>query len=460
MLLFGEDKIKAVAYYRHSAEDKQENSVAIQREQVEKFAAKENILILEHFQDEGVSGLTANRPGFQTMFTKWIMSADAPDIDYILVYDASRFGRFQEMSEVWRWLGLCEARGIKLASVIRGLPNNQKSVVDSFIITLDFSMSGEFSKVLSDKVAYGSMKVAEQGYSAGGSAPYGYTRVLLSEQRERIGILQRGEHKVISNQRVTFEPAANNEPKVVQRIFCEFVAGHFPDDIAERLNDDGITSAKGKTWNKEKVIRILTNEVYMGTRVYNKTWKRLKAAKHRNNPPSEWVRCLNAHEALVDADTFHKTQERLYWLRPRSRNQSVRRLRVAQAYVTKYIEQLIAGFDDDQRFYIRRYLPVSFGATYTRNNEQRTCFYLAPQQKVYGAVLLCAIDTNDGTTAGLQAVYRIKGEEVGNRSFVIVSDSTPPAPIPHDELEGVLLSMVSNVVTHHMPRSEPAIITA
>lgn len=460
MLLFGEDKIKAVAYYRHSAEDKQENSVAIQREQVEKFAAKENIQILAHFQDEGISGLTANRPGFQAMFQEWVTLPTAPHIDYILVYDASRFGRFQEMSEVWRWLGLCEAHDIRLASVTRGLPSSQKSITDSFIITLDFSMSGEFSKVLSDKVAYGSMKVAEQGYSAGGSAPYGYTRVLLSEQRERISILQRGEHKVISNQRVAFEPATNNEPMIVRRIFSEFVTGYFPDDIAERLNDDGITSAKGKAWDKEKITRILTNEVYMGSRVYNKTWKRLKAAKHRNNPSSEWVRCLNAHEALIDTDTFHKTQERLYWLRPRSRNQTVRHLRIAQAYVTKYIEQLVADFGDDQKYYVRRHLPVSFGATYTRDGEQRTCFYIAPQQRVYGEVLLCAIDTSEGTTAGLQAVYRVRDEELDHRNFVIVSESTPLALIPHEELESVLLALVSKVVTYHMLEPRPAIIAA
>jgi DNA invertase Pin-like site-specific DNA recombinase len=59
---------KAVAYYRHSAEDKQENSVAIQREHAEKFAAKHNIEIIHEEADEGVSGLIANRPGFQTTF--------------------------------------------------------------------------------------------------------------------------------------------------------------------------------------------------------------------------------------------------------------------------------------------------------------------------------------------------------------------------------------------------------
>lgn len=453
MLLFGEDRVKAIAYYRHSAEDKQENSVEIQREQVEKFAIKENIQIIEHFQDEGISGITANRPGFQEMFSKWVTNPDAPAIDYIIVYDASRFGRFQKMSQVWKWLGLCEERGIKLATVERGLPKNDSSVVDSFILTLDFSMSGDFSKRLSDKVSYGSMKVAEQGYSAGGVAPYGYVRVLLNEQHERLGILQHGEHKVISNQRVAFEPATNDEPKTVRRIFHEFVVlRHFPDDIAEGLNNDGILTAKGRSWDKEKVIRILTNEAYMGTRVYNKTWKRLQAEKVQRNPSSQWVRCLNAHEPLVDVDTFHKAAERLYWLRPRSRNQNVRHIRAAQSYVSRYIEQVIADFDDDRKYYFRRFVPLSFGATYALEGEKRTCFYIAPRQTDYDELLLCAIDVSGNSSSSLQAVYKLRADELHNSNFVIISEKTKHTPLEHQELRDSVLDLVSKVVTRHIPQ--------
>ncbi len=54
---------KAIAYYRHSAEDKQENSVAIQRGHIERFALEYNIDVIHEEVDEGVSGLLANRPG-------------------------------------------------------------------------------------------------------------------------------------------------------------------------------------------------------------------------------------------------------------------------------------------------------------------------------------------------------------------------------------------------------------
>jgi DNA invertase Pin-like site-specific DNA recombinase len=84
---------RAVAYYRHSAEEKQENSVLIQREKVEKFAQEHGVEIIHYEADEGVSGLTSNRPAFNRLFTKWIENPDAPQFEYVFVLDVSRWGR-------------------------------------------------------------------------------------------------------------------------------------------------------------------------------------------------------------------------------------------------------------------------------------------------------------------------------------------------------------------------------
>ena len=50
---------RAVAYYRHSAQDRQENSIPIQREQVHQWAEKNGVEIIEEFEDAGKSGLNA-----------------------------------------------------------------------------------------------------------------------------------------------------------------------------------------------------------------------------------------------------------------------------------------------------------------------------------------------------------------------------------------------------------------
>lgn len=51
----------AVAYYRHSAQDRQENSIPIQQEQVRQFAEEHGIEIIEEFADSGDSGQIGER---------------------------------------------------------------------------------------------------------------------------------------------------------------------------------------------------------------------------------------------------------------------------------------------------------------------------------------------------------------------------------------------------------------
>jgi DNA invertase Pin-like site-specific DNA recombinase len=50
---------KAIAYYRHSAQDRQEYSIPIQREQVKNFAQEYGIEIIKDFPDYGKSGLSS-----------------------------------------------------------------------------------------------------------------------------------------------------------------------------------------------------------------------------------------------------------------------------------------------------------------------------------------------------------------------------------------------------------------
>ena len=55
---------RAIAYYRHSAQDRQENSIPIQQEQVREWAENNGVEIIKEFADAGKSGLTAEgRPG-------------------------------------------------------------------------------------------------------------------------------------------------------------------------------------------------------------------------------------------------------------------------------------------------------------------------------------------------------------------------------------------------------------
>jgi len=101
---------RAVAYYRHSAEDKQENSVALQRDFVEAFAAKHNVVIIHECIDDGRTGTNANRAGFQELLQQWVNNP-AAQFDYVFVLDVSRFGRFKNPNEAGAYVFQCCAHG-------------------------------------------------------------------------------------------------------------------------------------------------------------------------------------------------------------------------------------------------------------------------------------------------------------------------------------------------------------
>ena len=89
-------RVRAVAYYRHSAQDRQENSIPIQRDQVREWAEKNGVEIIHEFADAGKSGLNAEgRPAFTEMMEEWVKKRG--DFDYVLCLDVSRWGRFQDI---------------------------------------------------------------------------------------------------------------------------------------------------------------------------------------------------------------------------------------------------------------------------------------------------------------------------------------------------------------------------
>ena len=87
----GPAKVRAVAYYRHSAQDRQENSIPIQRDQVHEWAEQNGVEIIREFADHGRSGLTAeDRPAFTEMMDEWVKQKD--DFEYVLCLWTSAAG--------------------------------------------------------------------------------------------------------------------------------------------------------------------------------------------------------------------------------------------------------------------------------------------------------------------------------------------------------------------------------
>jgi len=297
----------AATYYRHSAEDKQEFSISVQREEIYKFAKKHHITIIKEFEDAGKSGLSAKRSGFEKLHE----FAQKEKFDYVLVFDVTRWGRFQDTDESAYYEVLMKREGKRVIYIDKGFINDEHPLVSSLIKSIDRYMAADYSKKLSEKVFLGSKKIASLGFSVGGTAPYGLRRLLLDANKKPVRILKDGERKSIDNERVTFTLGDEKEVTVIRRIF-ELFANEKQDKrtIANMLNKEGLRSSKGKLWDVKKIHDILRNENYAGTKVYNKTTKKLKSPS-RKNPRDQWVTCKNAFDPIIPQELFSRASEEL-----------------------------------------------------------------------------------------------------------------------------------------------------
>lgn len=422
MLISQQRLKKAVAYYRHSAEDKQENSTTIQREHTEKFAHEHAIEIIHEEVDEGKSGLLPNRPGFERLFANWIENPDAPHFDYVLVYDVSRWGRFQDQDQAAHLVFLCKKNGKEVVYVSRGFLDTTNQLISSLETSIQRYMAAEYSRQLSDKVFHGCVKVSEQGYSAGGIAAYGMARQLLDVRKEPIRLLKSGEHKQIANERVTFTPKNDETTEVVREIFYLFVKERrsIP-GIATEINRKGTLTAHQRLWDKSKIINILTNETYIGTRIYNKTWGRLKQKSHKN-PRSKWVITRNAFPATIDENIFFEAQERLYWMFPSNWRKGINTIKKVKKNIRNDILKWLSekGLPDLEAAGLINELPMIFSNQLEDGQISHCCFIIPESMRQYENVL--AISVNMDSKTMIENFFLLPTQYFTRTNFLILSN--------------------------------------
>lgn len=299
---------RGIAYYRHSAQDRQENSIPIQQDQVREWAREHGVEIIQEFADHGRSGLTSEgRPAFTDMMENWVKVRH--DFQYILCLDVSRWGRFQDIDLSAQFSAECKRANKQVIYTTIGKPREDDPLYPVYVQFERFR-AAQYSKELSDKVWRGCAKISEQGYWAGGPPPYGLQRMLLDEARKPLHPLEDGQRKSIQNQRVTLTATDSEEAHVVTRIFTDFVEKNLSEkQIAKALNGDGIMSPGGIGWSRASFRNVLGNEKYLGTIVYNRTTQKLKTPR-RPNPEEKWVRTPEAFDGLIESELFERAQSR------------------------------------------------------------------------------------------------------------------------------------------------------
>ena len=301
-----DEEIPAVAYVRMST-DHQKYSTENQLDVIRDYATARGLKILRVFEDSGRSGLRLDgREALQSLMAE--VATGQADFKAILVYDVSRWGRFQDADEGAYHEHVCSRAGIPVHYCGEQFENDG-SIGSNLLKTVKRVMAGEYSRELSVKVFAGQCRLVELGFRQGGPAGYGLRRVLIDEHGNTKGELSRGEQKSLQTDRVILVPGPEEEQQVVRRMYRMFVEEGRPErEIAETLNAEGHRTDLGRPWTRATIHQVLTNEKYIGNNVFNKVSFKLKQRRVAN-PREMWIRAEGAYPAIVDEALFLRARE-------------------------------------------------------------------------------------------------------------------------------------------------------
>jgi DNA invertase Pin-like site-specific DNA recombinase len=173
--------------------DYQRYSVQNQAATIAAYAQQKNFKIVRTYMDEARSGLRIKgRAGLIELIDD-VQSGNA-DFGHILVYDVSRWGRFQDIDESAYYEFICKQKRIKVAYCAE-LFDNDGSLVSSMMKHLKRAMAAEFSREFGVKVHAAQSRSVSLGFRSGGPLTFGLHRELVDENRQPKGELTKGQHK-------------------------------------------------------------------------------------------------------------------------------------------------------------------------------------------------------------------------------------------------------------------------
>ncbi len=139
--------IRAAEYIRMST-DKQVYSIDNQRSFLADYSKSNGIEIVKTYIDGGKSGLNIKGRDALQMLLADVLSGDA-EFDIVLVYDVSRWGRFQDTDESAHYEFICKRAGKKIIYAAEQF-SNDGSPMSTIVKNIKRVMAGEYSRELSD----------------------------------------------------------------------------------------------------------------------------------------------------------------------------------------------------------------------------------------------------------------------------------------------------------------------
>jgi DNA invertase Pin-like site-specific DNA recombinase len=301
------ESIPAAQYVRSSTKS-QKYSIENQVASIQTYAQAHGFRIVKSFEDAHRSGLTLkDRPALKSLIRE-VLEGEAP-FSAILVYDVSRWGRFQDCDESAHYEFLCSRSGVKIHYCEE--PFTCETDLVSFTVkALKRAMAAEASRDSGDRIRRAVRRAAQQGFKVAGTVRFGYRRVVVTEARTPIRILSEGERKGTPAQRILYALGPEEEISCIRDMFKWAACGMRPTEIAAKLNDQGRCWHHELSWNADRVRSTLRNPIYTGVVIYGRTSARFRTPKIQN-PSETWVVNDRVAPAIISKELFAEVQTRL-----------------------------------------------------------------------------------------------------------------------------------------------------
>jgi DNA invertase Pin-like site-specific DNA recombinase len=324
--------VRAVAYVRMSTEH-QKYSIMNQLNAIKEYAVQHGLYLTRVYSDEGISGLKIdNRVGLQKLIDD--VADGKPDFGKVLVYDVSRWGRFQDTDESAYYEFGCRKNGVDVIYCAEPFQDD-KSPLSAVVKSMKRAMAAEYSRELGARIFRAQCTLSGRGFNVGGRIPYGYKSLLVDSQGQRLK--RSTDRKMLPDCHVRLAVGPAHEVRTTKEIFRRYVSlRESTTQIADYLNTHGYRTRNGGRWGNTTIAEMLTNEKYVGTQTYNKTSTKL-GSRRKCNDESDWIRKLGSFKGIVDPKTFARAQ--------RLRKMEIRGKRPSDDDLLMLLRKMIAEHD-------------------------------------------------------------------------------------------------------------------
>jgi len=298
-------RIPAAQYVRMS-DDSQQFSIENQKAAIHDYAERNGYHVVKAYADAGKSGIVLKHREALRELLQDVLNGTA-SYKVILVYDVSRWGRFQDADEAAHYEFLCKAAGIPVHYCAEQF-GNDTSISSALMKALKRTMAAEYSRELGAKVYAGQRRLAQLGFRVCGNAGFGLRRMMISANGSRQLLMQTGEHKALKSNHTILVLGPKKEVECVRTIFTLAQdKRNTARKIARELNRRKLAFVDKRRWYELAVFRILKNEKYMGCNIYGKRTRKL-GAPCTPIPKDLWIRCPKAFAPIVAPEQFDKVQ--------------------------------------------------------------------------------------------------------------------------------------------------------